>query len=61
MDRAPVDLSSIVGADGQLVGVAERDVAGGVLVEQRVVESRPERADPALAIDERELSEPGRV
>ena len=44
--------------DRERVRVAERDVAGGVLVEQRVVEDRLERADPALAVDERELAEP---
>ena len=43
----------------QLVGVPERDVARGVLVEERLVEDRVERADPALAVDERELAEPG--
>ena len=43
------------------VGAAERDVARGVLVEQRVVEDGAERADPALAVDERELAEPGRA
>ena len=40
---------------------AEREVADRVLVEQRVVEDRPERADAALAVDERELAEPGRA
>ena len=34
-------------------------MARGVLVEQRVVEDRAERADPALAVDERDLAEPG--
>ena len=39
------------------VGVAERNVAGGVLVEERLVEDRAERADPALLVDERDLAE----
>ena len=43
----------------ELVGVPERDVARGVLVEERLVEDGVERADPALAVDERELAEPG--
>ena len=47
--------SSLV--DGEREAVAERDVAGGVLVEQRVVEDRAERPDPALPVDERELAE----
>ena len=34
-------------------------MAGGVLVEQRVVEDGAELADPALAVDERDLAEPG--
>ena len=44
--------------DREGVGVAERDVAGRVLVEQRLVEDRAERADPALLVDERDLAEP---
>ena len=43
------------------IRAAEGDVARGVLVDQRVVEDRAERADPALAVDERELAEPGRA
>src|SRR5262249_41700126 len=43
------------------VRVAEGDVTRGVLVEQRVVEDRAERPDPALAVDERELAEPSRA
>ncbi len=35
----------------------KRDVAGRVFVEQRVVEDRPERADPAASVDERNLAE----
>ena len=41
--------------------VAERDVGGGVLVQQRVVEDGVERADAALAVDERDLAEAGRA
>src|SRR5436309_2591621 len=33
-------------------------MAGGVLVEQRVVEDRLERSDPPFAVDQRELAEP---
>ena len=44
--------------DGEREAVAERDVARRVLVEQRVVEDGPERADPSLPVDERELPEP---
>ena len=45
-------------AGRELVGRAERDVRGRVLVDQRVVEDRVERADAALAVDERDLAEP---
>ena len=37
---------------------AEREVAGRVLVEQRVEEGDARLADPALAVDERDLAEP---
>ena len=47
----------LVGLDAERVRAPERDVARGVLVEQRVVEDRAERADPPLAVDERELAE----
>ena len=47
--------------DEEREAVAERDVAGGVLVEQRVVEDGAERPDPPLAVDERELAEPERA
>ena len=40
---------------------AECDVAGGVLVEQRVEEHGAEWPDPALTVDERELAEPQRA
>ena len=43
---------------GEREAAAERDVARRVLVEQRVVEDRPERADAALPVDERDLAEP---
>ena len=45
--------------DGEGEAVAERDVRRRVLVEQRVVEDGAERPDAALAVDERELAEPG--
>ena len=45
--------------DRELEALTERDVAGGVLVEQRVVEDRAELADSALAVDERNLAEAG--
>ena len=45
--------------DAEVVAAPERDVARGVLVEERVEEDRLERADPPLAVDERELAEPG--
>ena len=48
-------------ADQEREALAERDVAGGVLVEQRVVEDGVERADAALAVDERDLAEAGRA
>ena len=47
--------------DEERKAVAERDVARRVLVEQRVVEDRAERADAALRVDERELAEPARA
>ena len=37
---------------------AERDVAGRVLVEERVVEGDPRPPDAGLAVDERDLAEP---
>ena len=48
-------------ADRRRVGVAEREVAGGVLVEQRVEVGDPRFADASLAVDERELAEPRRA
>src|SRR5437899_4255952 len=47
--------------DRARVGVAERDVACSVLVEQRVEEGAADSADPALAVDECHLPEPGRA
>src|SRR5829696_186161 len=41
--------------------LADGDVAGRVLVEQRVVEDGAELADAALVVDERDLAEPGRA
>ena len=37
---------------------AERDVRGGVLVEERVVEDEAGLSDPRAAVDERDLAEP---
>src|SRR4051794_15859367 len=51
-------LAVLVGADREGVVRAERHVRGGVLVEERVVEDGAERADPARAVDERDLAEP---
>ena len=47
--------------DRERVRVAEGDVAGRVLVEQRLVEDGAERADPPLLVDERDLAEPRRT
>ena len=44
--------------DRVVVGAAERDVAGGVLVEQRVVEDAPEGPDSPLPVDESDLAQP---
>ena len=62
VDRALVDALAVgLVLDREGVGVAERDVAGGVLVDERVVEDRLERPDPALLVDERELAQPRRA
>ena len=45
-------------AIGDRVGVAEREVARRVLVEERREERPAELADAALAVDERDLAEP---
>ena len=59
MDPALVDARQLAGVlDDHLVGLPDRDVAGGVLVDQRVVEHGLERADAALAVDERDLAQP---
>ena len=58
VDRARVDAVAVLVADRDRVGVAEREVARGVLVEQRVEEDRAGLADPSFAVDERELAEP---
>src|SRR4051812_2405149 len=47
--------------DEEREAVAERDVARCVLVQQRVKENSVERADPPLAVDDRELTEPART
>ena len=59
MDLALVAALAVGLAEHEREALAERDVARGVLVEQRVVEDRPEPADPPLAVDERALAEPG--
>jgi len=61
VDGAPIDLVHVLRAHRDLVGVAERDVARGVLVEQRVVEDGVERPDAAGAVDQRELAEAERL
>ena len=58
MDRRAIQPIGVGFVDGGLVRRPERDVAGRVLVEQRVVEDRVERADSALAVDERKLAQP---
>ena len=50
---------SAVVVEGECVGRAEGDMAGRVLVVERVVEDRAERADSALAVDQRDLTQPG--
>ena len=44
---------------GFLDSASKRDVARGVLVDERVVEDRLHSRDPALAIDKRNLAEAG--
>src|SRR5262245_51396187 len=61
VDRAPVDLVHVLCAHRDLVGVAERNVARRVLIEKRVVESRAKPPDPAFAVDEGDLAEPGGI
>jgi hypothetical protein len=58
VDRAVVDAVVVLLARGERVRLPDGDVAGGVLVEQRVEEDGVERADAALAVDERDLAEP---
>ena len=59
MDAALVHALAVgVVLDRERVGVSERDVAGGVLVQQSLVEHRAERADPAFLVDEGDLAEP---
>ena len=58
MDAAVVDALAVLLADREGEPVAERDVARGVLVEERVVEDGVERADAPLTVDEGDLAEP---
>ena len=59
VDRALVDARLLRRVlDRMVVAVAERDVARGVLVDQRVVEHAAERPDATFAVDERDLAEP---
>src|SRR5207253_10135967 len=57
VDPALVHLRGVLVVEHEGVAVADRDVAGRVLVDQRRAEDRPEPADPAFAIDERDLAE----
>ena len=52
-----LDARAIVVVEHEREPLAEGDVARRVLVQQRVVEDRPELADPALAVDQRDLAE----
>jgi hypothetical protein len=62
VDPALVEARAVGGVvHAQVVAAPERDVARSVLVEERVVEDGLHRADAALAVDERELAEPGRA
>src|SRR5262245_37717329 len=54
---AAVDAVPVLVADGVQVRGAEREMAGGVLVQQRVVEDRSEWADAAVPVDQRHLAE----
>src|SRR5215203_2850260 len=56
VDLALVDVG-LARAGQEREALPERDVARGVLVEQRVVEDGAELADAALAVDERDLAE----
>src|SRR6266516_7875266 len=61
VDRARVHARLVLAVDEKAEAASERDVTRGVLVEQRVEEDRLERTDAALAVDERQLAEPGRA
>src|SRR5713226_3627340 len=61
MGAARVHAGDVLALDEEREAVAERDMARGVLVEQRVVEDGTERPDAALPVDERELAEPERA
>ena len=54
-----VDAVAVGLLDRPVEPLAERDVAGRVLVDQRVVEDGVERADAAAAVDQRQLAEAG--
>src|SRR6185503_12147482 len=55
VDLALVRPAAIAVADQERKPLAERDVTGRVLVQQRVVEDSVELADAALGVDQREL------
>src|SRR5581483_8492041 len=59
VDGAFVDARQVGGVRNRSrVGVAEGEMARGVLVEQRREERPAETTDAALAVDERDLAEP---
>ena len=53
--------AQLVLAGREAVALAERDVRGGVLVEQGVEEDGLQLADPAVAVDERNLAQARRA
>src|SRR5205823_4891786 len=55
---ALVGALAVLVLDQEREAVAERDVGRRVLVQQGVVEDSLERADPPLAVDEGELTQP---
>src|SRR3954470_19351531 len=58
VDLAPIDARPLeLVLDLVAEAVAERDVAGRILVEEGVEEDRSQRTDPPAPVDERELSE----
>src|SRR3954471_23381603 len=54
---AAVDAVAVLVADAVQVRGAEGEMAGGVLVQQRVVEDRAQGADAAVAVDQRDFAE----